>query len=214
MQADPGSLFSLLPAWYRLNNCLKAPLSPKQPTNLIVTRAHFWRHGLCWNGKSRISILGYVPSAIQIIPTNYKLLLNLPFLSPHTHTQPVLSIMDTVMILTNCVSAKADLWFHWSNIIKYRISSVIRWIIFLPKQSQRSRSVLKDGSRSLALFRKGKIGIITKFHRTDLVIWSHSRGTKTLSYSRINTVHVAPQCSVTYTYYWQFYIFSKKLNWK
>ena len=41
---------------------------------------------------------------------------------------------------------------------------------FLPKQSQRSRSVLKDGSRSLGLFRKGKIGIILKFHRTDLVI--------------------------------------------
>ena len=31
----------------------------------------------------------------------------------------------------------------------YRISLVIRRIIFLPKQSQRSRSVLKDGSRSL-----------------------------------------------------------------
>ena len=54
--------------------------------------------------------------------------------------------------------------------IHYRISSVIRQIIFLPKQSQRSRSVLKDGSRSLALFRKGKIGVIAKFHRTDLVI--------------------------------------------
>ena len=51
----------------------------------------------------------------------------------------------------------------------YRISLVIRQIIFLPKQSQGSRSVLKDGSRSLALFRKGKIGIIAKFHRTDLV---------------------------------------------
>ena len=45
----------------------------------------------------------------------------------------------------------------------YHISSVIRWIIFLPKQSHRSRSVLKDGSRSLGLFRKGKIGIIAKF---------------------------------------------------
>ena len=51
----------------------------------------------------------------------------------------------------------------------YRISLVIRRIIFLPKQSQGSRSILKDGSRSLALFRKGKIGIIAKFHRTDLV---------------------------------------------
>ena len=41
---------------------------------------------------------------------------------------------------------------------------------FLPKQSQRSRSILQDGSRSLELFRKGKIGIIAKFHRTDLDI--------------------------------------------
>ena len=53
---------------------------------------------------------------------------------------------------------------------KYRISSVIRQIIYLPKQSQRSRSILKDGSRSLGLFTKGKIGIIPKFHKTDLVI--------------------------------------------
>ena len=52
----------------------------------------------------------------------------------------------------------------------YRISSVIRQIIFLPKQFQRSRSVLKDGSRSLGLFGKGKIGTIAKFHRTDLII--------------------------------------------
>ena len=40
----------------------------------------------------------------------------------------------------------------------------------LPKQHQRSRSILQDRSRSLGLFRKGKIGIIAKFHRTDLVI--------------------------------------------
>ena len=46
----------------------------------------------------------------------------------------------------------------------------------------------------MGLFRKGKIGIIAKFHRTDLVIWSHSRGTKTLFYSRINTV--CPECLV------------------
>ena len=52
----------------------------------------------------------------------------------------------------------------------YRISLVIRRIIFLPKQSQRSRSILKDESRSLGLFGKGKIGIIAKFHRTDLII--------------------------------------------
>ena len=52
----------------------------------------------------------------------------------------------------------------------YPISSVIRQSFFLPKQSQRSRSILKDRSRSLGLFRKGKIGIVAKFHRTDLVI--------------------------------------------
>ena len=59
-----------------------------------------------------------------------------------------------------------------SNILNfdYHISSVIRRIIFLPKQSQRSRSILKDGSRSLGLFGKGKIGITPKFHRTDLII--------------------------------------------
>ena len=73
--------------------------------------------------------------------------------------------------------------------VMYHISLVVRWIIFFPKQSQSSRSVLKDGSRSLELFRKGKIGIIiAKFHRTDLVIPSHSRGTKNLTYSQINTV--------------------------
>ena len=57
----------------------------------------------------------------------------------------------------------------------YRISSVIRQCFFLPKQSQRSRSILQDGSTSLELFRKGKTHNIAKFHRTDLVIFSHSR---------------------------------------
>ena len=52
------------------------------------------------------------------------------------------------------------------DVYMYHISS----IFFLPKQSQRSRSILQDGSRSLGLFRKGKIGIVAKFHRTDLVI--------------------------------------------
>ena len=46
---------------------------------------------------------------------------------------------------------------------------------FLPKQSQKSRSVLQDGSRSLGLFRLGKTRIIAKFLRADLVICSHSR---------------------------------------
>ena len=35
---------------------------------------------------------------------------------------------------------------------------------------------------------KGKTGIIAKFHRTDLVICSHSREGRTPSYSQINMV--------------------------
>ena len=34
---------------------------------------------------------------------------------------------------------------------------------------------------ALGLFRKGIIHIIAKFHRTDLVVYSHSREKKTLS---------------------------------
>ena len=56
------------------------------------------------------------------------------------------------------------------------------------KQSQTFISILQDGSRSLNLFRKGKTHIIAKFHWTDLVICSHSKDRKTLSYSRRNTV--------------------------
>ena len=70
----------------------------------------------------------------------------------------------------------------------YRISSVIRRSFFLPKQSQKSKSVLQDGSRSLGLFRKGKTRIIAKCLRADLVICSHSREGETPSYNQINTV--------------------------
>ena len=38
------------------------------------------------------------------------------------------------------------------------------------------------------MFRKGKTHIRAKFHRIDLVICSHSREGKTLSYSRIDTL--------------------------
>ena len=68
----------------------------------------------------------------------------------------------------------------------YRISSAIRWSFFIPKLSQKSRSVLKDRSRSLGLFKKAQTCILAKLHRTDLVICSHSREGKTLSYSRMN----------------------------
>ena len=43
----------------------------------------------------------------------------------------------------------------------------------------------------MGLFRKGKNLIITKFHRTDLVICSHSREGKIPSYSQINMVLIS-----------------------
>ena len=52
----------------------------------------------------------------------------------------------------------------------YHISLLMRQRFLLPKQSQTSRSILQDGSRSLGLFRKGKTH--RKFQRTDLVICS------------------------------------------
>ena len=72
--------------------------------------------------------------------------------------------------------------------IYYRSSSVIRQSFSLPKQSQKSRSVLYDRSRPLVLFRKDKTHIIAKFHRTDLVICNHPREGKTPSDSQINMV--------------------------
>ena len=55
--------------------------------------------------------------------------------------------------------------------MEYRISSVIRWEFFFSFQNNpKDLDPSYDGSRSLGLFRKGKIGIIAKFHRTDLVI--------------------------------------------
>ena len=67
---------------------------------------------------------------------------------------------------------------------RYHISVVIRQSFFP------SKTIQKDHSRSIGLFRKGKTRIIAKFHRTDLVICSHSRNRKTLSYSQINTVEL------------------------
>ena len=75
-----------------------------------------------------------------------------------------------------------------SELMRYCISLVIRQSFPLPIQSQRSRSILKDRSRSLGLFRKGKTHIIAKFHRTDLVICSNFIEGKTPSNSQINTV--------------------------
>ena len=58
-------------------------------------------------------------------------------------------------------------------------------LVILIKQSQKSRSILLDGSRILRLFRKGKTCIIAKFHRTDLVICGHSREGKSPFYNQI-----------------------------
>ena len=61
----------------------------------------------------------------------------------------------------------------------YRISVVIRQGFFrLPKQSKKSRPILKDGARSLRLPRKGKIRVVAKFHKTALISVSHSRERK------------------------------------
>ena len=57
----------------------------------------------------------------------------------------------------------------------YPISLVIRQSFFLPKSSEKSRSVILDGSRSLGLFKEGKTCVVTNFHKTALVICSHSR---------------------------------------
>ena len=52
----------------------------------------------------------------------------------------------------------------------YYISSLIRQSYFLEKQSKKSRSISKDGSRSLGLFYKGKTNLKAKLHQTDLDI--------------------------------------------
>ena len=54
----------------------------------------------------------------------------------------------------------------------------------------------------------GIIGIIAKFHRTDLDIWSHSRGTNTPSYSRINSYFVTASCK-----YWNCQVIEYR-HWK
>ena len=71
------------------------------------------------------------------------------------------------------------------------ISLTIRQRFFsFQKPSQKSRSILLDGSRSLGLFRKGKSHITAKNFGTDLVICCHFRDGQTPSYSRISMVNV------------------------
>ena len=116
------------------------------------------------------------------------------------------SSLYTASVLVGCYT-----WVHsLTHFVRVNIKNIRNWWVpyffgykteffFLPKQSQRSRSILQDGSRSFGLFRKGKIGFIAKFHRTDIVIWSHSRGTKPPSYSQINMV---PSCCHATPTFW------------
>ena len=67
-------------------------------------------------------------------------------------------------------------------------------LFVLPTQSQKSRSILLDRSRSLGLFRKGKPHIIAKFHKANLVICSHSGEGKTLFYSQITVAYMYLTC--------------------
>ena len=84
--------------------------------------------------------------------------------------------------------------------VQYHIFLVIRQSFFLPKQSQKFRSVFYDGSISLGLFRKGETCILAKSHRGDVhvVICSHSGEGKTLSCSKINMVSLRETFSQTH----------------
>ena len=65
---------------------------------------------------------------------------------------------------------------------------------------------------------KGKIGIIAKFHRTDIIICCHSRGTKPPSYSRINTVNgsrrdILPSVfEISQEKFWTFFLYKMNVN--
>ena len=82
-----------------------------------------------------------------------------------------------ISTLQHCYIVLIILLFLVPLLFIYHISLVIRQSFSLPKQSQKStgRSILQEGSKSLGLFRKSKTRIIAKFHRTDLVIYNHSR---------------------------------------
>ena len=68
------------------------------------------------------------------------------------------------------------------------MSSVIIQSFFFPR-NPKILHMLLEGFRSLGLFREGKTHIIATFRRTHLVICSHSREGKTLSYIQINMVY-------------------------
>ena len=80
-----------------------------------------------------------------------------------------------------------------NEVLRLRYLFSYKTEFFLSKQSQKSRSILKDGSRSLGLCGKGKTHIIAKLHWTDLVICSHFREGKTLSNGQGNTLQLIPQ---------------------
>ena len=61
-----------------------------------------------------------------------------------------------------------------SLILDSNLWEILCTIVFTEKYNIFKRNLTKksfqDGSRSFGLFRKGEIGIIAKFHRTDLVL--------------------------------------------
>ena len=71
------------------------------------------------------------------------------------------------------LSERENFILYWN---KYHISSVIRLSCFPSK-------TIYNGSRSFGLFRKGRVKLVAKLHRTDLVVCRHLRERKTLSYS-------------------------------
>ena len=81
---------------------------------------------------------------------------------------------------------KSSFTYHYDvtlTILLYKVPYFFSYKTeFFPFQNN-PKSQDQDGSRSLRLFRKGKTGIKAKFHRTDLVICSHSRERKMPSYS-------------------------------
>ena len=89
-------------------------------------------------------------------------------------------IADTIPKITNLqlISKQGNSSHSCNDIYIHHISSVIRTFFFLPKQSQKSSSIIQDGSRSLGLLSKDKTLIIAEFHRTDVDICNHSRERK------------------------------------
>ena len=117
-----------------------------------------------WKGCNRILLLlKYVNSQYL---WNIRSTLNNK--TPHCHIYHHWLVQYQYSVLYNHVFSKVS-GFGLPYFFGYRTK-----FFSLPKQSQKSRSILWDGSRSLRLFRKGKTRITAKLHWIDLVICTHS----------------------------------------